>query len=201
MTEKVNSQQEMTVTMQWNMKVVKLVIFEGVKLIFLGELVWVLCLFSRTPAHDMLSNAFIGGMVPMFFFYLSPAVSSTTEASPSMTNTLGRWGQLWFFNKLVFVTAMRAVMDIHARSEAVQRGTHLLPAGGVIGALQRGDWKLRWERCQEEERAFPAETSGCAKAQRHLTVREGSMFGEWLNAEPLSEVMEQSEDKQPSWSY
>lgn len=29
--------------MQWNMKVVKLVIFEGVKLIFLGELVWVLC--------------------------------------------------------------------------------------------------------------------------------------------------------------
>lgn len=43
MTEKVNSQQEMTVTMQWNMKVVKLVIFEGVKLIFLGELVWVLC--------------------------------------------------------------------------------------------------------------------------------------------------------------
>lgn len=43
MTEKVNSQQEMTVTMQWNMKVVKLVIFEGVKLIFLGKLVWVLC--------------------------------------------------------------------------------------------------------------------------------------------------------------
>lgn len=43
MTEKVNSQQEMTVTMQRNMEVVKLVIFEGEKLIFLGELVWVLC--------------------------------------------------------------------------------------------------------------------------------------------------------------
>lgn len=43
MTDKVNSQQEMTATMQWNLEVVKLVIFEGARLIFLGELVWVLC--------------------------------------------------------------------------------------------------------------------------------------------------------------
>lgn len=43
MTGKVNSQQEMTATMQWNVEVVKLVIFEGARLIFLGELVWVLC--------------------------------------------------------------------------------------------------------------------------------------------------------------
>lgn len=51
-------------------------------------------------------------------------------------------------------------------------------------SLYVSNWLLSAEQCSPEAQ----ET-------------KGTDFEEWLNAEPLSEVMEQSEDKQPSWSY